>query len=108
VGDWVFVVTDKAKLFCIMRATGKVRWISELPAWTKPKKKTGPIRWHGPVLAGNKLVLVSTEGALVFADATTGAVQSERDLGQGVTLPPIVADNMLYVLTDQGRLIAYR
>jgi outer membrane protein assembly factor BamB len=108
VGDWVFVVTDKAKLFCIMRATGKVRWISELPAWTKPKKKTGPIRWHGPVLAGNRLVLVSTEGALVFADAHTGAVQSERDLGQGVTLPPIVADNMLYVLTDQGRLSAYR
>jgi outer membrane protein assembly factor BamB len=108
VGDWVFVVTDKAKLFCITRATGKVRWISDLPAWKKPKKKTGPIRWHGPLLAGNKLILVSTEGALVFADPTTGAVQSEREVSDGVSLSPVVADNMLYLLSDNGRILAYR
>ncbi|WP_250890203.1 PQQ-like beta-propeller repeat protein [Sphingobium nicotianae] len=108
VGDWVFVVTDKARLFCITRATGKVRWISELPAWKKPKKKTGAIRWHGPILAGGKLVLVSTEGALVFADPATGKTLSEREVGQGVSLPPIVADKMLYLLTDEGRIIAYR
>ncbi len=108
VGDWVFVVTDKARVFCIARATGKVRWISELPAWTKPKKKTGAIRWHGPILAGNKLILVSTEGALVFADPATGATQSEREVNQGVTLPPIVADKMLYLLTDEGKLLAYQ
>lgn len=108
VGDWVFVVTDKARLFAITRATGKVRWISELPAWRKPKKKTGPIRWHGPILAGNRLILVSTEGAMVFADPATGKVERERDLNHGVSRPPIVADNMLYVLTDEGRLIAFR
>jgi len=108
VGDWVFVVTDKAKLFCITRATGKVRWISELPAWRKPKKKTGPIRWRGPVLAGNKLILVSTEGALVNVDPTSGAVQSEREVNDGVSLSPVVADNMLYLLTDNGRILAYR
>ncbi|OJY66908.1 MAG: pyrrolo-quinoline quinone [Sphingobium sp. 66-54] len=108
VGDWVFVVTDKARVFAITRATGKVRWISELPAWRKPKKKTGPIRWHGPILAGNKLILVSTEGAMVYVDPVTGKVQSERDLHHGVSRPPIVADNMLYVLTDEGRLIAFR
>ncbi len=108
VGDWVFVVTDKARLFCIARATGKVRWISELPAWRKPKKKTGPIRWHGPLLAGGRLLLDSTEGALVSVDPATGKTQSERDLDHATALPPIVADNMLYVLTDEGRLIAYR
>lgn len=108
VGDWVFVVTDKAKLFCLQRASGKVRWISDLPAWTKPKKKTGPIRWHGPILSGNRLILVSTEGAVVFADPATGAVKSEREVKGGLTLPPIVADNMLYLLTDEGRLHAYR
>lgn len=108
VGDWVFVVTDKARLFAITRATGKVRWISDLPAWRKPKKKTGPIRWHGPILAGNKLTLISTEGALAFVDPANGKVLAERDLKRGVSLPPIVADNMLYVLTDDGRLIAFR
>jgi hypothetical protein len=35
-------------------------------------------------------------------------VQQERDLDQSISLPPIVADNMLYVLTDEGRILAYR
>jgi len=108
VGDWVFVVTDRSRLFCIARATGKVRWIADLPAWRKPRKKEGAIRWHGPILAGNRLILDSTEGALAFIDPATGAVQREEDLDQGLTLPPIVADNMLYLLTDEGRIIAYR
>jgi outer membrane protein assembly factor BamB len=108
VGDWVFVVTDKAKLFCITRATGKVRWISELPAWRKPKKKTGAIRWRGPILAGGKLILVSTEGALVHVDPATGKVNYETELNDGVSLSPVVADNMLYLLSDDGRLLAYR
>jgi len=108
VGDWAYVVTDRSRLFCIARATGKVRWIADLPAWRKPRKKEGAIRWHGPILAGNKLILVSTEGAMVFADPASGAVQHEQDLDQGLSLPPIVADNMLYVLTDDGRIIAFR
>ncbi|MBU0554646.1 MAG: PQQ-binding-like beta-propeller repeat protein [Alphaproteobacteria bacterium] len=108
VGDWVFVVTDKSQLLAITRTTGKIRWISDLPAWRKPKKKTGPIRWRGPVLAGGELILVSTEGAMAFVDPATGNVQQERDLDQSISLPPIVADNMLYVLTDEGRILAYR
>ncbi len=108
VGEWVFVVTDKSKLFAITRATGKVRWISDLPAWRKPQKKTGTIRWRGPILAGGKLVLVSTEGAMAFVDPATGKVQHEQDLGHGFSLSPIVADNMLYMLTDEGRILAYR
>jgi outer membrane protein assembly factor BamB len=108
VGDWVFVVTDKARLFAITRATGKVRWISELPAWRKPQKKTGPIRWRGPILAGGKLILVSTEGAMASVDPATGQTLQERELNQSLTLSPIVADNMLYLLTDEGRILAFR
>src|SRR3546814_10262721 len=29
-GEWLFVVTDDAQLLCIARATGKIRWISQL------------------------------------------------------------------------------
>lgn len=108
VGDWVFVVTDRSQVFCITRATGKVRWISDLPAWRKPRKKEGAIRWHGPILAGNKLILGSTEGALAFLDPADGKLLLEQDIDQSLSLPPIVADNMLYLLTDEGRIIARR
>ncbi len=107
-GEWVFVVTDGGKLLCVARATGRVRWISQLKPYRNVKKKKNPIRWSGPVVAGGHLVLVSTEGDLAFADPATGSVSSQIDVGQSMSLPPVVADNMLYLLTDEGRVIAYR
>lgn len=108
VGEWVFVVTDKARLFCITRSTGKVRWIAQLPAFRNEKDKKGPIRWYGPVLAGGRLILVSTDGGMSQVTPGTGAVQSKQDLHEAMSLPPVVADNMLYVLTENGHVLAFR
>ena len=64
-GDWVFVVTDDAKLVAIARNTGKIRWINQLPAWLKMKAKRGPISYVGPVLAGDRLIVAGSNGVLV-------------------------------------------
>lgn len=108
VGDWVFVVTDTGRLLCIQRATGKIRWISTLKTWHNQKKKTGVVRWHGPLLAGGRLILVSTDGDMTEVDPADGAIRSERDLKRSISLPPVAAGGMLYILADDGRLIAYQ
>ena len=46
-GEWVFVVTDEGKLLCVARATGKVRWVSQLQRYRKDKSKNGPVSWTG-------------------------------------------------------------
>ncbi len=79
-GDWVFVVSDDAKLLCVNRANGKVRWITQLPAFRNEKKKAGPIRYRGPVLAGGRLILASTEGTLINVDPTNGGFQSQTNI----------------------------
>ncbi|MGK2909003.1 MAG: PQQ-binding-like beta-propeller repeat protein [Sphingobium sp.] len=107
-GEWVFVVTDDAKLLCVARATGKIRWISQLDRWRKAKKKTGTIRWTGPVLAGNRLILVSTQGDMLYVDPATGTVQTTQDLDRPMSLSPVVANNTLYILADDGKLTALR
>jgi outer membrane protein assembly factor BamB len=107
-GDWIFVVTSDAKLMAIARATGKVRWITQLPQFRNEKKKSGPISYTGPILAGNRLIVASAEGAMIFADPATGAVQGQTNVGDSVSLPPVVAANALYVLDDRGRLHAFR
>ncbi len=54
-GEWVFVVTDQAKLLCIARSSGKVRWLSELPRWrNEGSGEERPIQWAGPVIAGDR------------------------------------------------------
>lgn len=108
VGDWVFVVTDDAKLLCIARATGKVRWMSQLKRWRDEKDRKGAVRWTGPTVAGGRLVLVSTDEDLIFVDPADGSVASRVDTDRRVTLTPVVADNMLYILADDGHLTAWR
>jgi outer membrane protein assembly factor BamB len=105
-GEWVFVVTSDAKLLCVARATGKIRWISQLRRWEKEKKKANAIRWTGPVLAGGRLILVSTRGDLNYVDPTTGNIQSDVDMDRSMSLSPVVANNTLYILADDGKLTA--
>jgi outer membrane protein assembly factor BamB len=107
-GEWVFVVTDEAKLLCIARATGKVRWVSQLQRYRKNKSKNGPVTWTGPVLAGNRLILASSEGQLAYVGAGDGKVQGTQELGAPVFLPPVVAGNTLYILDNSGRVSAFR
>ena len=107
-GDWVFVVTDDARLIAVARAGGKIRWITQLPAFENVKKKHGPIFYRGPVLAGGRLVVVSSQGALINVDPATGAIQSQTTIKAPVSLSPVVANQTLYVLDSNGRLHAFR
>jgi outer membrane protein assembly factor BamB len=107
-GDWVFVVASDARLMAIHRSTGKVRWITQLRRFENERRRTGPITWSGPVLAGNRLILASAQGALLYADPATGAVLGQTSIGTGVNLQPVVAGSTLYILDDSGQLHAFR
>lgn len=107
-GGWIFAVTDDAKLIAVARTTGKIRWITQLQRFRNEKKKSGPIRYSGPVLAGNRLILASTAGQMVIANPATGGLLGRSNIGANVSLPPVVANSILYLLDDDGRLHAFR
>ena len=107
-GEWVFVVTDEAKLLCVARATGKIRWVTQLQRYRKQKSKNGPIAWSGPTLAGDRLILASSEGQMVSVGAGDGKVQSTTKIGAPVFLSPVVANSTLYVLDNSGKITAFR
>ncbi|MBX7483048.1 PQQ-binding-like beta-propeller repeat protein [Qipengyuania qiaonensis] len=107
-GEWIFTLTDDARLLAIARATGKVRWLTQLPRWRDEEDKEGPIFWSGPVLAGNNLWAVSSEGQVYRISTGEGSASEFTDLDQPVSLAPIVANNTLYVLDDSGRITAFR
>lgn len=107
-GEWLFVVTDDARLICLSRANGKVRWISQLRGYKNVKKKSGAYVWFGPVLAGNNLWLTNTRGEIVGVSPADGSVVTTIQQGAELGLPPVVANSTLYVLDQKGRLTAYR
>ena len=107
-GDWIFVVTDDAKLLCVYRQNGHIRWINQLPQFEHPKSKKGEIDYSGPVLAGGRLVVVGSNGVMINIDPTTGSFQNQTKVGAGISLSPVVANSTLYIYDDNGRLTAYR
>ncbi|HVL77689.1 MAG TPA: PQQ-binding-like beta-propeller repeat protein [Sphingomicrobium sp.] len=107
-GDWIFVVTEDAKLIAVHRSNGRVRWINQLPRYENERARRGQITYTGPVLAGGRLIVAGSNGALINVEPTTGAFQSQSGIGAGVSLSPVVANSTLYVLDDNGRLHAFR
>ncbi|PHS55650.1 MAG: hypothetical protein COB00_20795 [Alcanivorax sp.] len=107
-GDWIFALTDDARMLAIARGTGKVRWLTQLPRFRDEEDKEDPIFWQGPVLAGDRLWAVNSEGQIYTVSTGEGSATLFRELEQPISLPPIVANNTLYVLDDSGRITAFR
>ncbi len=107
-GEWLFVVTDDARLVCLSRSNGKARWISQLKRFDNEKKRKGGVTWFGPVLAGNRLILTNSRGEIVSVNPGDGAVGATIETKTPFSLPPIVANSTLYTLDQKGRISAYR
>jgi outer membrane protein assembly factor BamB len=107
-GDYLFVVTNSAELLALSRQDGAVVWKQQLDTHENMKKKKKPITWSGPILAGDRLRLVSSEGQLVDFSTQDGERLASYKLGAPSTIPPIVAEGAVFVITEKGRLEAWR
>ncbi|OWK27931.1 PQQ-like beta-propeller repeat protein [Sphingomonas dokdonensis] len=107
-GEWLFIITDDARLVCLSRANGKVRWIGQLQAYRNVEKRKNPYTWYGPVLAGDRLWLTNSRGEIVGASPADGSVQVTIDAAKSFTQPPVIANQTMFVLDQDGKLSAYR
>ena len=107
-GEWLFTLTDDARLLAIARSTGKVRWITQLQQFRNEKKRENPIFWTGPVLAGGHLWVASSRGEVWRISVGEGSASLFAELKEAISQPPIVADNTLYLLDDSGKIHAWR
>ena len=107
-GDYMFVLNLDGEVIAVSIADGRARWITQLERFEKHKKRKGLIRWAGPVLAGDRLFVVSSHGYMLTLSPYTGEILSGIKLPGGTVISPVVADRTVYVLTDEGELAAYR
>jgi outer membrane protein assembly factor BamB len=113
-GDVVYIVSEGGQLICIARESGQIYWeqqlnAARLPTRRNPKpKQPKKAFWSGPVLASNRLIVVSSNGDLEARDPKTGALERTIKLGAAAMQPPIAAGDMLYVVTEKAELIAFR
>jgi outer membrane protein assembly factor BamB len=107
-GDFIFLLANDNEVVCLTRNEGKVRWAVPLPNYENMEKKKDPIHWAGPVLGGDQLIALSSGGTAMFISPTTGETIWQTELSDKGYLGPVIADNTLYLLTDDANLSAYR
>lgn len=107
-GDFVYVLTTDARLFCMQRKDGKVKWIHQLARWEDEEDRTDPVVWAGPVLVSDRLILVSSAGYAVSVSPYTGQLTGRMPIPDGAYIPPVVANGTLYLLTNSAQLVALR
>ncbi len=116
-GDVVFLVSLQGELLCVSRETGGIYWMQDLNAGIQKKKKGAfglgreklvgklPI-WAGPVMASSRLVMVNSLGEAVAFDPKTGEKTDTIKIGGAGYIAPIAVGNKLFVVTDDGKLVA--
>ena len=108
-GDYVFVITLQSQLMCLTRKEGRVKWIHQLPHWTDPEDTTSdPIVWSGPVLVSDRLIVVSSDGFAESISPYTGALITRMEIPDKTYIAPVVANDTLYILTNNADLVALK
>ena len=109
-GGAVFAVSDAGNLIRLSKDDGALIWSTPLPKFTKKSVKSrAKIHAHyGPILAGGRLILASSDGLIRQFNPADGTLITTVDLPSGAASAPIVVNGTLYVLSTKGDLLAFR
>ena len=107
-GDFLFVTTVDGEVVALRRRDGRVRWVRPLEGFSDMQRKRGRIVWTGPTMVGNRLVVFNSIGQAVTLAPTSGDIMERLRLPGSVSLPPAIAKQTMYVVTDDGDLVALR
>jgi outer membrane protein assembly factor BamB len=108
VGATLFLLDDDARLMRLASATGQTIWSTQLQAYEDPDDRDEAIAYGGPVVAGGRVFVTSSEGEVLVFDPETGTEETRLRLPDGASTGPVVAGGTLFVLTDAARLVAFR
>jgi len=64
--------------------------------------------WSGPVMISNLLVLIGSNGMAQLLSPFTGQKLGETTMPDGTFIAPVIANGMMYVLTNDAELVALR
>lgn len=108
-GDWMFLISTEQQVGALNVNDARIAWVAELPRWENPEKKKDVITWFGPVLAGGRLIVLGSNKQALSLNPLTGETVTTMSLSDApAPLTPVVVDGTVLVVTDDGKLTAFR
>lgn len=118
-GDVIYAVSKYGQVICISRQSGLIYWITNLNNPDEPTRterwfdfmrsagrQPGQVYWSGPILASGRLISVSSSGYAAALNPNTGQVEGMIQLAGPALIEPIAAGGYVFVVTDNGKLVA--
>lgn len=106
-GETLFILSSDNQLIALNLWSGAIHWVNQMPAFADKKRKK-PIRWTGPIMGSERLILAGSHGKMVEINPNTGDIIKTIKTKKNVQIPPLIAQNMLYILAEDGTLMAYQ
>lgn len=111
-GNSIYFVSDLNELVRLNAEDGSQVWAVDLPGYEpvrRPqRRRESAYVNHGPIMAGGRLIVASSDGAIRAFDPASGDLVNETEIRGGATTRPVVANGTLYVVSTNGVLHAYR
>ena len=109
-GKSLFLMTIDGQLYALRRNDGVVRWVVDLPgALPKGIVASEDIpRYVGPIVVEGKVMVISKSGTLFSFDANSGDGKKTLRVGSDVVTPPQLGAGMMFILSNNGSLAAFR
>ncbi|MBC7770373.1 MAG: PQQ-binding-like beta-propeller repeat protein [Phycisphaerales bacterium] len=107
-GEVLYAVSVDGELAAFDRATGNIYWVQQLRRYEDEEDRDGRVAWVGPIMIGGRLVLANSVGDVIAVSPENGQTVATADLDQPVFIPPIAANDQIYIVTDSARLVVLR
>lgn len=107
-GSFIYVLSSKGELVCLTRRSGAIRWVRPMQRFEDEEDREDPIVWTGPVLAGDRLIVAGSNREVWSVSPYSGELLGRIKLSGAVMVAPLVANDTVYILTEDAELIALR
>ena len=106
IGDYIFLLGNDNKLFAITLNKGEIVWMKDLGQEYEFKKNEAFVSM---LMINNKIHFFSSNGSHLVVSPENGKISNiENNKFRDMSIPPIVVNNNLYVISDNGELTSYR
>ena len=96
-GNFIYILTERSELVCMLQQGGRVRWVSPLPTLVDPAKRDSRADPLDRAAAGQRPPAGGQlQGDIFSVSPYTGEVLGKASAGGPVSVPMAVADGTVY------------
>ena len=104
----LFFVSAEGVLNALDAGSGATIWQRALPRFRSPEKREGAVQYFGPRLLNGQIALLTNDGFLLLFNPADGHDVEQINMNGRFYHAPLAAEGILYLVSQDGKLTAYR